>query len=135
MKEIIETVYSMDGETYHDLPISELIDDAINTGDIDPMFDDVLTIYKAQSKSLLASDLLYPVNDQLLDAAYDQYGDFAEDWLDGITTDAQIELNNALKLVLDGWATKHNQHPTFLEISDAKEIKVKVIEGGYEVLS
>jgi hypothetical protein len=96
--------YSKNGEDYRLDDISEFIENnELVLGD---------TIYIADAEYPLPSNFFdaETVIDQAKDAAYDDGGDYAEDFLENISTDAIAELNS----FLHEWANKYAKVTWFI---------------------
>ena len=62
--------------------------------------------------------------DMLQDSAYDAGGEFAEDYLRGVTREESDELTEALTKTFNAWAAKHEYEPNFYPVEDVKEYKL-----------
>jgi hypothetical protein len=60
--------------------------------------------------------------DEISESIYDECGDCAEDYLNGLDVQIKHELGKELNQVLQNWLTKHNLHPNFYLIEDVEQI-------------
>lgn len=67
-------------------------------------------------------DLADTVIDIIGNHAYDEYGEYAEDYLSDVSDDAEIELNIELCKVVKKWAKKHKYEPTFFRVGNTKHV-------------
>ncbi len=129
--------YSTDEETFNYESLDEALcgifecDDILNVGS-------VVTVYSGEPITNKASGYLSGnLVEDMQERAYDDAGEFAEDYLSGAGIEEQNELLKELSDVVDKWADKHKLQPTFYGIKNQKEISVKIINietGNYEVL-
>lgn len=52
--------------------------------------------------------------------AYDEAGEFAEDWLADVTKEQEAELHDAIVKAINEWADKHGLHPTFYTVENTE---------------
>jgi len=57
------------------------------------------------------------------EAAYDEVGEYADSWLDGVTE----EQKDDLRAVMDEWATRHGLQPKFHSVKRTGKITVVVL--------
>jgi hypothetical protein len=56
--------------------------------------------------------------DHMQEHAYDNVGEAAEDWLDGVPKEQENELGEALTKVFNDWLDKHDLRPTFYPVTN-----------------
>lgn len=61
----------------------------------------------------------------LQQAAYDELGEVAEDWLDYITKEQREDLNNRLLKVVLEWIKDCNEQPSFFRIEPFDELTIQ----------
>lgn len=62
--------------------------------------------------------------DMLQDDAYDFGGEFAENYLQGVTTEGINELTNVLTKAFGAWAAKHGYKPDFYPVGNVQEYEL-----------
>lgn len=70
-------------------------------------------------RSLLPS--AHTLIDEMRDRAYDEAGEFAEDWLDDVTKEQESELRATVQAAVTAWLDKHNHHPRWWTVTDVQE--------------
>lgn len=131
-------VYSVDQEMFNYDSISEAAIDMADVHWPDPLaVGDIVTIYEGKVIESVASD--YSPNyliDTLAENAYDECGEFADDWLSGLDNKCKNDLINRVHKVIDDWATEHNVQPTFYMVEDIVEIEIRFTnaEGDWELV-
>lgn len=123
-----ELSYSINGERYCDL---ESIKDNIASNN---QVGDVLTIFIGENEDIpSASDFVPDVVELMGEAAGDEYGECAEDYVD-CTKEQGEELQSAILKLVDEWADKHKLQPRFWNVGNTKEVAIRVTdkEGNWE---
>jgi len=55
----------------------------------------------------------------------DEVGEYADDWLMGVSVEEEEELNTALRVVLSDWFKRHRHHrPTFFSVEGVHEYTI-----------
>lgn len=57
--------------------------------------------------------------------AYDHGGEYAEDYLEGVTKEQKQELEEKLNDVFGAWTEKHKHEVNFYEVVDSEEITIQ----------
>ena len=128
-----EIYYSTDGETFNDQSIDDAIcqiiesDEALNVGDI-------ITVYSGEAVKKKASDYISSTVEDMEQNAYDDMGEYANEWPD-LTKDEADELTAIISAAVDEWADKYELQPKFYGIRNQKEIKVKILNIDYEIMT
>lgn len=118
--------YSENGEEYRYEDIEEAIYytiddvDSLKVGSEFSVWEGECTTRKASS---YASDVLEDMGNQ----AYDELPDFADDWPNASNEQAK-ELTEGIAQLIDQWADKYQQQPTFGVVSNCKERFFKITE-------
>lgn len=118
----MEYAWSVNEEEYHGSEDSRAaaIQAAISDNDLEPGRK-VWTgeiVKRSAGYYLTSADRLL---EDMQERAYEDNGEYSEDWLTKVTTDQEKELNLALKAAADAWAEKHGHHPYFYEITNTVE--------------
>ena len=130
-----ELVYSIDSETFNYDSIDEAIMDDYVEGIMDDYVEGELgTVYSGVPIHYKASDFYTtdPV-DYLHELAYEEMGEHTIDWPNVYSSVAK-ELSEAIKSLIDDWATLNDVHPKFFSVHQIREIPYKVLEDGSFVL-
>jgi len=116
MKDNIEYAYSFDEERFYG-DIQSAIDDAENTGDFKT--GDTITIYKGRSCRAQHSEFIWVDNfiEDMQLRAYDNYGEFGEDYLIGLEKQKVKELES----LIVNWFKKNVPEPTFYSVANVEE--------------
>lgn len=113
-------VYSLTSEEFHDLEtiMYELLEER-EVGEI-------VSVERGVSEVCSHRDLLHPyrVVELLQEQAYEEYGEYSEDYLNDITRDKADELDN----LIAEWLNKNCEPPTFWKVTDVKEVKIVVAD-------
>lgn len=124
MSEIIYNAY-VDDWTHCDESIEEVATQKWESlEDYERPKDRVITLYKGVKRKQKFSDFLSVdwLIDEMAEWAYDNSGEFAEDYLDDVTDDQKQELES----LICKWAEKHNIAPSFSMIKDIKKIQFTI---------
>lgn len=110
-------VYSRDGETY--MSYEDMMYELTNYHGISASVE----VWEADKKEWRHSDFIYAVHliDDMQTAAMDDCGEIAEEYLDGLTKDQKLELENHIA----EWFNK-NAKLNFYGVENAKKIVVIV---------
>ena len=124
--------YSDDGETYrcetlHEAVLEKVEDSEFTKGS-------TITVFKGEGVSPVASNFAPKIIDYMSENAYDNHGEYAEDWPNVAKEDIKI-LQDAVEKVIDDWATKLDEQPTFGTIINIEEINIELTDndGGFNV--
>jgi hypothetical protein len=124
--------YSTNGEDFND---SEMDDAAQSVFDyVGAKAGDVRTIFEGTARKHLASDFAPDLIDTLSEQAYNDLGEYAEDWLEGVTKEERDDLDARIKDVINSWADDNGHEPSFYSVDDSREIQVRLLddEGKWE---
>lgn len=58
---------------------------------------------------------------------YDEVGEVATDYLNGVTHSAKSDLENRLNAVFDEWMKEHNLYPTFFKVINIEKISPEYV--------
>lgn len=126
--------YSTNNEdfTYDELDdaIRYAIDDeSINVGD-------VVTVYEGDAVPWKAGDFTGFTLDHISNAAYDEGGEYADDYLEGVTKEQEADLDKRIADAVNQWADDYALQPNFYQVKNVKEVQARFIGGddGYELL-
>ena len=123
-------VYSDNNEIFN----YDSLEDALDCVDA----GETVTIYKGVTSERHASHFVYAnaFIDDIAERAYEECGEFAEDWLVCVEQEQIKELEKQLEAAVDAWADKHKLQPTWYMVKDVQELKIKVLndEGDYEII-
>ncbi len=131
-----DLVYSTNDEVYDFTDLYDAVTDIFdsNTG------INLTTIYEVQSGTRVeqqASDFLRAhIVDDMREIAYEQCGEWAEDYL-SCSVKTENELIDGFKILVNEWATTHKLHPTFYKVTDIKNIRfrfTRISKVEYEIL-
>ena len=115
------------------------LDDAVRDALDDPEIKvgDVVTVYEGDAVRFKAGDFSGWNLDHITNAAYDEGGEYAEDYLSGVTKEQEAELDKMVEDAVNAWADKHGLQPTFYRVINAKEVQARHTGGdeGYELLN
>lgn len=113
-----EKVYSLNSEEFEDYDaiISQLEDEYLP--------GEKVTIYEGTAKNYSHSDFfdIYKLISAMQEKAYDEVGDYAEEYFDDITP-KKIEKFN--KLIVN-WLNKNIKEPKFCSVENIKEIEITI---------
>lgn len=103
--------YSLNEEEYHDIDYiaQELEDDK-----------ELLTVFVGEGIKPTHKQFIVAIDicEEMQNKAYDEFDEYSEGYLDGITKEQEEELNN----LIASWFDKNIQEPNFYRIKNAKEI-------------
>ncbi len=126
MTEVTNITYSTNGEEFIHSDLEGAVEMVFDDGEHN--VGDTITVYSGTAVLHNASDFMHRhLVDDLADAAYDEAGEWADGWPYATPKQAD-ELNEAVKVVVDAWAIKLNQIPTFSKVTDVKEVKVIITD-------
>lgn len=125
--------YSTNNEDFNYNCPEDAIDDVIGYSNL--QIGSVFSIYEGEAVRWEAGDFAdaFPV-DSLVDRAYDEVGEYADDW-PNCTIEQEKDLVWRIKDMVNEWADENNLQPNFYRIKNVREIKVKLLDenGNYEV--
>ena len=129
--------YSTNEETFNFDSIDEAFCDVFESEDSFNV-GDVVTVYSGEAIKNKASDYLSGnLLEDMQERAYDEAGEFAEDYLIEAGIVEQNELLKELSDAVDKWADKYGFQPKFYGIRNIKEINARILNietGEYEVI-
>ena len=103
--------YSLNEEEYHDIDYiaQELEDDK-----------EILTVFVGEGIKPTHKQFIECIDicEEMQNYAYDEFDEYSEGYLDGITKEQKEELNN----LIASWFDKNIQEPNFYRIKNAKQI-------------
>lgn len=94
---------------------------------IDAEESDVVSIYKGEAVSAKLSEFIpqgWELIEWMQERAYDSYGEYAESFLDYVTTEKRDDLMNDINKVITEWFVKNQFTLDFYTVTNVKEIKV-----------
>lgn len=113
-----EEVYSRDGETFMELEdvLDSLQDDFVN--------GEKVIIEKGTSVKAKHDEFVTPYNwlEEFQNRAYDNYGEWAEDYL----SDVSLEKAKELQVLVTEWLNKNAKEPSFYKVFNTEKIEVTV---------
>ena len=119
--------YSTDKENY--TGIFDTKEEAIKEGKIDAIDRDKKHFYIAKAikdfTPCIDTDFIIEL---IQEDAYNNGGEWAEDYLDDISKEQLAELDKKLNDVLSDWLNKHNLKPTWFTVEDVEEISLEANE-------
>jgi hypothetical protein len=126
--------YSTDEEEFN----YDTLDDAATSALDDPKITvgTIVTLYEGDAIPWKASDFAPGFNlDTLSQNAYDNAGEYADDWPD-CGEAAGSDLDRRIAELVDQWADEHGVQPNFYHVKNVKTIHVKLTNeaGDYEVI-
>jgi len=127
--------YSADNETFNS---DEMVDAVqLRASQMDgPITGEVITIYEGErGAGYSASQWTPDMVEYLGERAADDAGEVAYDWPPANKQQC-AELQAAVEKVVEDWAARHKLEPTFFEIVNVREIKVRLTseDGDFEVV-
>lgn len=130
----MEKCYSTNNEDFnctdlHDAIVSALECPLAKVGDI-------VTVYEGDAVPWKAGDFTGFTLDHISNAAYDEGGEYADGYLEGVTKEQESDLDKRIADVVNQWADDHGLQPNFYRVANVKEIRAKLTneDGTYEVL-
>ena len=129
--------YSEKGENFNFVSIEDLARQLIDDETV--RIGDVVTIHRGEAIKRKAGEYMqgcgYDI-DEMICNAYDDCGEYVEDWLSELKKDVISELEDSIKTAVNLWADKHDLHPTFYTVVNTDEVKIKIVDdnGGYEMM-
>lgn len=130
------TLYSSNDEEFEHEDYREALDAYLNQVEESTKVGAIHTLYVADFVSTKASDFIPCMNEYLSERAYDELGEYTEDWLENVSDKQRSDLQKAISVLVDTWAKNTDNEPRFYRISgDSKEVKVRVTEWCEETLS
>lgn len=103
--------YSLNEEEYHDIDYiaQELEDDK-----------EILIVFVGEGIKPTHKQFIEAIDicEEMQNRAYDEFDEYSEGYLDGITKEQEEELNN----LIANWFDKNIQEPNFYRIKNTKEI-------------
>ena len=109
--------YSFDGETYHGEYNS--IKEALREASFDGWDKESPTIWIAKCcQDYEPTVSACWVLDALQEHAYENGGEWAEDWLFGVTDEQEMDLQKSLDEVITAWIKKYNYEPTWFRVQN-----------------
>ena len=123
--------YSVDNELFNYTEIYEAAESAFSQ--FAERVGDILTIYEGTPVRKKASDFYRSLLENMMACAYlekmmayDEFSDLAEGFLSNVSLEQEQELDDEIKEVIDKWADKYNQHPTFYGVEGIKPIQIRL---------
>lgn len=126
--------YSLNNEEFNYDELDEAIRDAIDDPKIN--IGDVVTVYEGDAVPFKCGDFVGSILDDITNTAYDEGGEYSEDYLADVTKEEEADLNKRVADVVNQWADDYGYQPKFYRVDNAKELQAKFIGGddGYEIL-
>ena len=122
-----ETCYSLNEEYFNHTEIEDAVREAFDYVGAQP--GDIRTIYEGTTKEFKAGDFAPRYMEEMLaEQAYDDGGEYAENWLSGLRPEQKEDLAKRIKEAINAWADDHALHPTFYGVENVREIKVKLLD-------
>lgn len=121
-----EYCYSFNGEWYYEFDIDvKTRDEAIseaqkimnNGNNCDTLW---IAIKNTVSPNDVIPDLADHAIEMIVDNAFDNYGEFAEDYLMNVSIKQTDELDVEIRNVIINWMEKHSLQPTFYLVENAE---------------
>jgi hypothetical protein len=118
---MIEWSYSFNGENFEGRFATK--EDAISEAKGNIGEDDGSTIFIGQIEEVSLGVPIEWLLDQLGEQAYEQAGEYAQDYMVYVKKEHQSELEKQLNDVLESWIKKHNYTPNFWSVVSVEEIR------------
>lgn len=119
-------IYSSNNEDFKFYDISDALDD-INSELVALKLNSIITIYEADFTINDASSYLPDVLIEMEEKAYDECGEYADDWLS--LTESEIEeFNSILNITVNELLKKFKKTPKFGSVGISKELKFRVTD-------
>lgn len=116
--------YSVDNELFNYTEIYEAAESAFSQ--FAERVGDILTIYEGTPVRKKASDFYRSLLENIMACAYDEFSDLAEGFLSNVSLEQEQELDDEIEEIIDKWANKYDQHPTFYGVGDIKPIQIRL---------
>lgn len=113
-----EHFYSAAGDTREDA-----LEEGIDSNDLEPgrtIWTGEIDREQAATFAPDADDLI----DTMMNRAYEDSGEWAEDWLMTVTPEQKAELTTSIKSIVNEWADKHGHQPKFFHVVNIEAHKV-----------
>lgn len=121
-----EKYYSVDEENFSHSDMADAVQEVFDYVGAKP--GDERTIYEGTAKKLTAGSFVPCIEDDLINSAFDEVGEFADGWLEGLTPDQRGDLADRVKAAVNSWADDHGLQPTFFTVENVREIKVRLLD-------
>lgn len=127
--------YSIDEELYNFSEIEEAAEAVFDYPAA--KIGDIRSVYSCDPYMFKASEFAPDIVDDMRERAYEECGEWGEDFLMSSSLDNDNELTKKLEDVVDEWANSHGLQPTFYRVDNVKEIQIKLIDndGNFEALA
>jgi hypothetical protein len=120
--------YSSNEEDYKHTDIEDAIAEVFDDTEI--KVGAVRLVWEGDAVTRKAGDYLpkrhLGVVEQLTDNAYEECGEYAENWLSKITVDQEQDLRDRIANAINAWADDHGLHPTFGTVENVRDIMVRL---------
>ena len=114
--------YSSNEETFNYDSIDEAVEDLIeNNSDI--KVGDCVRVYSGESESVDVKHYVPNIIEHMGEIAYDDMGEFADDFPD-CTQDVDQQIQNEVEILIERLFEKHKLMPSFYKIKNQKTIEV-----------
>lgn len=124
--------WSSDGEWFHDFDVDvKTEDEAINQAQIIMSQSDsrYTKLWIGVACPITVDEVIPDCADNIItyigDYAYDNYGEYAEDYLTGVSDEQEIELSKEITEVIKKWIVKNKLEPTFYLVEGTREVYKK----------
>lgn len=113
----------------------EDIHDVINEYEFDNEIYKGVTFkaYVGDKKTCVASDFVRFVYDQLVECAYEEAGEYTEDW--ELTSPLQNELQKTVEKAVDDFFDKYEMQPKFYMIENITEFEITITDSGGDYIT
>lgn len=112
------------------------LDDAVQSALDDPSVNvgDVVTVYEGDAVAWKAGDFTGFTLDHISNAAYDEGGEYAEDYLSDVSKEQEADLDKRVADVVNQWADDHGLQPNFYQVKNVQELRFVMTSetGDYE---
>jgi hypothetical protein len=125
-----EKAWSMDGESYGKC-LYDVLDDYFANDDLERPIPETVEVFEGDCVQPKASEFFNGsdgVLDDMAEYAFDQCGEWSEDWLADVKPEHSKKLNERIKAVLDAWATEHGYQPKWLNCENVRKVTVNIDE-------
>ena len=111
--------YSINNEDFSYDELDDAVIAALEEPDVS--VGDVVTVYEGDAVPWKAGDFTGWNLDHITNAAYDEGGEYAEDYLSGVTKEQEADLDKRVADAVNQWADDHGLHPNFYQVRNVKE--------------
>lgn len=128
--------FSLDESVFNFETLDEAVEDYISNGEV-VNIGDVLTLWYGTSKPINVKRYTPSIVDEMTNNAYDHMSEYASDFLN-VDKNTENLIQTEVDNFIEGLLTRLDLLPTFYEVDDVKEVKVKITDveaGTFDIVS